>query len=60
MKHRSVERCLGKRFYQGNIYVDEIEIITPMLLSKLLNVRHIESTPTSDTIVNSITFTFNL
>ncbi|MCD6279074.1 MAG: serine hydroxymethyltransferase [Desulfurococcales archaeon] len=56
MMHRYAEGKPRKRFYQGNIYTDEIELMVMELMSKLLNVKYIEPRPISGTIANAAVF----
>ena len=56
MMHRYAEGKPKKRFYQGNIYTDEIELLVMDLMSRLLNVRYVEPRPISGTIANAAVF----
>ena len=56
MMHRYAEGKPRKRYYQGNIYTDEIELLTMDLMSKLLDVDYIEPRPISGTIANAVVF----
>uniref|UniRef100_A0A7C2V9U3 Aminotransferase class I/II-fold pyridoxal phosphate-dependent enzyme n=1 Tax=Ignisphaera aggregans TaxID=334771 RepID=A0A7C2V9U3_9CREN len=56
MKHRYAEGLPGERYYQGTKYVDEIEILTQRLMSKLLSIRFVEPRATSGTVANAIAF----
>lgn len=56
LMHRYAEGKPGKRYYQGTIYVDEIEILAQNLMSQLLNVEFVELRAISGTIANAIAF----
>ncbi len=56
LMHRYAEGEPGKRFYQGNIYSDQIELYTSQLLYKLFSIRFVEPRPISGTIANAIAF----
>ncbi len=56
MMHRYAEGKPRKRYYQGNIYTDEIELLAMDLMSKLLDVEYIEPRPISGTIANAVVF----
>jgi len=56
MMHRYAEGKPRKRYYQGNIYTDEIELLVMDLLSKLLEVNYVEPRPISGTIANAVVF----
>jgi len=56
LMHRYAEGKPGKRFYQGNIYSDQIELYTSELLSKLFNVEFVEPRTISGTIANAVAF----
>ncbi len=56
MMHRYAEGKPRKRYYQGLIYVDEIELLVMDLMSKLLDVRFVEPRPISGTIANAAVF----
>ena len=56
MMHRYAEGKPRKRYYQGNIYTDEIELLTMDLMSKLLEVEYVEPRPISGTIANAVVF----
>jgi glycine hydroxymethyltransferase len=56
MMHRYAEGKPGKRYYQGNIYTDEIEKLVMELMSKLLEVEYVEPRPISGTIANATVF----
>ena len=52
LHNRYAEGTPGKRYYQGNIYVDEIERITTDLAKKLFNVPYADVRPISGTNAN--------
>ncbi|HDN75769.1 MAG TPA: serine hydroxymethyltransferase, partial [Acidilobales archaeon] len=54
--HRYAEGKPRKRYYQGNIYTDEVELYAMELMSELLKVRYVELRPISGTIANAIVF----
>ena len=56
MMHRYAEGKPKKRYYQGNIYTDEIELLVMDLMGKLLKVEYIEPRPISGTIANAVVF----
>lgn len=56
MMHRYAEGKPRKRYYQGNVYVDEVEIYAAELMSKLLNVKFVETRAISGTIANAAVF----
>ncbi len=56
MMHRYAEGKPGKRYYQGNIFTDQIEKLVMDLMSKLLNVEYVEPRPISGTIANAVVF----
>jgi len=56
MMHRYAEGKPRKRYYQGNIYTDEIELLVMELMSKLLEVEYVEPRPISGTIANAVVF----
>jgi len=56
MMHRYAEGKPRKRYYQGNIYTDEVELYAMELMSELLKVRYVELRPISGTIANAIVF----
>jgi glycine hydroxymethyltransferase len=56
MMHRYAEGKPKKRYYQGNIYTDEIELMVMDLMKKLLNVEYVEPRPISGTIANATVF----
>jgi glycine hydroxymethyltransferase len=56
MMHRYAEGKPGRRYYQGLLYVDEIEVLVQNLMSQLFGVEFIEPRVISGTIANAITF----
>ncbi|RLG77160.1 MAG: serine hydroxymethyltransferase [Thermoprotei archaeon] len=56
MMHRYAEGKPGKRYYQGNIYTDEIEFLVMDLMKRLFEVEYVEPRPISGTIANAIVF----
>ena len=56
MMHRYAEGKPRKRYYQGNIYTDEIELLVMELMSELLKVRFVEPRAISGTIANAAVF----
>lgn len=49
---RYAEGLPGKRYYQGNVYVDQIEILTTELAKKLFNTEYVDVRPISGTNAN--------
>ncbi|MGC8663503.1 MAG: serine hydroxymethyltransferase [Thermoplasmata archaeon] len=49
---RYAEGLPGKRYYQGNYYVDQIEILTTELAKKLFNTNYVDVRPISGTNAN--------
>jgi len=49
---RYAEGLPGKRYYQGNVYVDQIEILTTELAKKLFNTNYVDVRPISGTNAN--------
>lgn len=49
---RYAEGLPGKRYYQGNVYVDQIEILTTELAKKLFNTGYVDVRPISGTNAN--------
>lgn len=49
---RYAEGLPGKRYYQGNVYVDQIEILTTELAKKLFNTQYVDVRPISGTNAN--------
>ncbi len=56
MMHRYAEGKPRKRYYQGNKYVDEVELLAMDLMSRLLKVEYVELRPISGTIANAVVF----
>jgi len=56
MMHRYAEGKPKKRYYQGNIYTDEMELYAMQLMSELLNVKFVELRAISGTIANAVVF----
>lgn len=56
MMHRYAEGKPYKRFYQGLIYVDELEVKTQELMGELLGTKHVDLRPISGTIANATAF----
>lgn len=56
MMHRYAEGKPKKRYYQGNIYADEIELLVMELMSKLFKVTYVEPRAISGTIANAVVF----
>ena len=52
LHNRYAEGLPGKRYYQGNIYVDQIEELTTKLAKKLFNVPYVDVRPISGTNAN--------
>ncbi len=52
LHNRYAEGLPGKRYYQGNIYVDQIEDLTTELAKKLFNVDYADVRPISGTNAN--------
>ncbi|OYT59861.1 MAG: serine hydroxymethyltransferase [Desulfurococcales archaeon ex4484_217_1] len=52
MGHRYAEGLPYKRYYQGLIYVDEMEVYAQELMSKLFHVKYVDLRPISGTIAN--------
>ena len=52
LHNRYAEGTPGKRYYQGNIYVDQIEELTTELAKKLFNVDYADVRPISGTNAN--------
>ncbi|MEM0354777.1 MAG: serine hydroxymethyltransferase, partial [Thermoplasmata archaeon] len=49
---RYAEGLPGKRYYQGNFFVDQIEILTTNLAKKLFNTNYVDVRPISGTNAN--------
>ncbi len=45
-----------KRYYQGTIYIDQLEVLTAKLIGELLGTEYIETRPISGTIANASVF----
>ena len=56
MMHRYAEGRPGKRYYQGLVYVDEVEVLAQGLMSQLFKVRFVEPRVVSGTIANAVAF----
>ncbi|MCD6323709.1 MAG: serine hydroxymethyltransferase [Desulfurococcales archaeon] len=56
MMHRYAEGKPRKRYYQGNKFTDEIELLVMDLISRLLEVEFVEPRPISGTIANATVF----
>ncbi len=56
MMHRYAEGKPKKRYYQGLIYVDEVELLLMDLMSRLFKVKYVEPRPISGTIANAAVF----
>lgn len=56
MMHRYAEGKPRKRYYQGNIYTDEIELLVMDIMKKLLQVEYVEPRPISGTVANATVF----
>ncbi|MCX8184787.1 MAG: serine hydroxymethyltransferase [Sulfolobales archaeon] len=56
MMHRYAEGKPGRRYYQGNIFTDEVELLLMDLMSKLLKVKYVEPRPISGTVANAVVF----
>ncbi|MGC8681238.1 MAG: serine hydroxymethyltransferase [Thermoplasmata archaeon] len=52
LSSRYAEGLPGKRYYQGNYYVDQIEILTTELAKKLFNTDYVDVRPISGTNAN--------
>jgi len=57
MMHRYAEGKPKKRYYQGSLYVDEVELLVQRYMSELLCVKFVEPRAISGTIANAIAFT---
>jgi glycine hydroxymethyltransferase len=53
---RYAEGKPGKRYYQGTVYIDELEIMLQKVMGELLGVPYIETRPVSGTIANASVF----
>jgi len=56
MMHRYAEGKPGRRYYQGNVYTDEVELLVMELMGKLLKVKYIEPRAISGTVANAVVF----
>lgn len=56
MMHRYAEGLPYKRFYQGNIYVDELEVYAGELIKELFNSKYADLRPISGTTANGAAF----
>ncbi|MEM1526872.1 MAG: serine hydroxymethyltransferase [Ignisphaera sp.] len=56
LMHRYAEGKPRKRYYQGTVYADEIEVLVQNLMSHLFNVEFVEPRAISGTIANAIAF----
>lgn len=56
MMYRYAEGSPRKRYYRGNIFVDEIELLTEKLMAKILSANFVELRTISGTIANAVTF----
>ncbi len=56
MMHRYAEGKPFKRYYQGLIYVDQMEVKAMELMSKLLDTPYVDLRPISGTIANATAF----
>ncbi len=56
MMHRYAEGKPRRRYYQGNIYTDEVELLVMDLMSRLLKVKYVEPRPVSGTVANAVVF----
>lgn len=56
MMHRYAEGKPFKRYYQGLVYVDELEVKTQEIIGSLLDTRYVELRPISGTIANATVF----
>ncbi|MBE0517887.1 MAG: serine hydroxymethyltransferase [Thermoplasmata archaeon] len=52
LHNRYAEGLPGKRYYQGNIFVDEIEVICEDLAKEVFGCRFVDVRPTSGTVSN--------
>lgn len=50
--HRYAEGMPGKRYYQGNVYVDEVEVRITEMLQRLFDCRFADPRPISGTVAN--------
>lgn len=50
--HRYAEGLPGKRYYQGNTYVDEVEILITKMLKRIFGCDLADPRPTSGTVAN--------
>ncbi len=56
MMHRYAEGKPRRRYYQGNVYTDEVELLVMDLMGKLLKVMYVEPRPVSGTVANAVVF----
>lgn len=56
MMHRYAEGKPFKRYYQGLVYVDKLEVKTQEIIGGLLDTRYVELRPISGTIANATVF----
>ncbi len=56
MMHRYAEGKPYKRYYQGLVYVDEIEVLASRLMGELLDTEFVDVRPVSGTIANASVF----
>ncbi|MEM1676100.1 MAG: serine hydroxymethyltransferase, partial [Desulfurococcaceae archaeon] len=54
--HRYAEGKPYKRYYQGLIYFDELEVTAQKIIGELLNTEYVELRPISGTIANATVF----
>ncbi len=54
--HRYAEGLPYKRYYQGLIYIDEIEVYANKIMSELFNAKYVDLRPISGTIANANAF----
>ncbi len=56
MMHRYAEGKPFKRYYQGLVYVDKLEVKTQEIIGSLLDTQYVELRPISGTIANATVF----
>ncbi len=56
MMHRYAEGMPFKRFYQGNIYVDQLEVLASKIVADLFKAKYVDLRPISGTIANGAAF----
>lgn len=56
MGHRYAEGKPKKRYYQGNIFTDEVELYLMKIMGELFHVQYVDPRPISGTIANAAVF----